>query len=185
MFPSMSINSVCAPSVSHSHPCLSRRLSETSRLVWPRLPSIAAFPLGPCVLKTLYVPFRSKVSISPSPTGLLTVCPVHSSKPDVQGTHHPSAGLQAEESDMGLRTFTPVRKLHLHSSLEVFLGEISNRYAGHRNVVMSNHSKHWRRRGWVLGSRAGFVINSMSRLIQTLRNQVPEHPEMLVSSTAF
>lgn len=64
---------------------------------------IAAFPLGPCVLKTLYVPFRSKVSISPSPTGLLTVCPVYSPKPDVQGTHLPSAGLQAEESDMGLR----------------------------------------------------------------------------------
>ena len=55
------------------------------------------------MLKTLYVPFRSKVSISPSPTGLLTVCPVHSPKPDVQGTHLPSAGLQAEESDMGLR----------------------------------------------------------------------------------
>ena len=65
---------------------------------------IAAFALGPSVLKTLCVPFRSKVSISSSPIGLLTACPAPSSKPDVQGTHLPSAGLQAEESDVGLRT---------------------------------------------------------------------------------
>lgn len=70
---------------------------------------IAAFALGPSVLKTLCVPFRSKVSISSSPTGLLTVCPARSSKPDVQGTHLPSAGLQAEKSDVGLRTL-PVQE---------------------------------------------------------------------------
>lgn len=61
------------------------------------------------MLKTLCVPFRSKVSISSSPTGLLTVCPARSSKPDVQGTHLPSAGLQAEKSDVGLRTL-PVQE---------------------------------------------------------------------------
>ena len=49
------------------------------------------------------------VSISSSPTGLLTVCPARSSKPDVQGTHLPSAGLQAEKSDVGLRTL-PVQE---------------------------------------------------------------------------
>lgn len=64
---------------------------------------IAAFPLGPCVLKTLYVPFRSKVSISPSPTGLLTAIPCLFSKARRSGSSSSQCRTQAEESDMGLR----------------------------------------------------------------------------------
>ena len=89
------------------------------------------------------------------------------SKPDYLGASPPFfARPQTEKSDMGLRTFTLVRKLYLHSPLEVFLGEISNRYAAPGDVVMSNHCKHWGFRDWILGSRAGFVSTTCPGLFR-------------------
>lgn len=83
---------------------------ETSRLVLAQSShQIAAFPLGPCVLR-LCMCLLGVSLYFPQSTGLLTVCPVYSPKPDVQGTHLPSAGLQAEESDMRLQN-CPVREL--------------------------------------------------------------------------
>ena len=45
--------------------CLSRKLSKTSRLVWPRLLLTIALVLGPSVYKILCALIMSEVSISP------------------------------------------------------------------------------------------------------------------------
>lgn len=53
------------PSVSHSHPCLPGGCPKPAGWSGPGSHQIAAFPLGPCVLKTLYVPLGVKSLFPP------------------------------------------------------------------------------------------------------------------------
>ena len=66
------------------------------------------FPLGPGVPETLYAPSKSRVSVSPSPVEFLLSNPTGLQSQMVWGLLLPMPDPQAGESDVGLRTFTPV-----------------------------------------------------------------------------
>ena len=99
-----------APANSHLH----RRPSDTSRWIWfSLLWGHCSFPLGPDVCKILFVPSKSRVSVSPveSPMEALqsNLAGLKSQIP--RGFLFPLPDSQAGKCDLGFRTFTTVGEL--------------------------------------------------------------------------
>ena len=69
---------------------------------------VTAFALRPSVHEALCVPFESKVSISPSPVGLLQLSPIGLQSQMLWGLVFLVPDPQAGEPDMELRTLIPV-----------------------------------------------------------------------------
>ena len=72
---------------------------------------ITAFALGPSTCEILCAPFINEVSISPSPLGLLLLSPSGLQSQMLWGLMFPVPDTGAGETDMGLRTLTPVGEL--------------------------------------------------------------------------
>ena len=67
-----------------------------------------SFPLGPGVRKILFVPFKSGVSVCPSPVKVLQSNPTNLQNQIPWGFLVPLPNPQSGKPDMGLRTFTIV-----------------------------------------------------------------------------
>ena len=72
---------------------------------------ITSFAFCPNVHETLCVPFKSKVSIFPSPGGFLQLSSADPQSQMPWGLVFPVSDRWAGDPDMGLRTVTPVREL--------------------------------------------------------------------------
>ena len=95
------------PQVSSSHLQLPWRFTKIRRWVWPRLLSNSCFCLGPGGCEILCSPFKSGVSICPSPLGLLKVSPAGLQSQTFWGLIFPVKDPQAGEPSVELRPFTP------------------------------------------------------------------------------
>ena len=110
VLPRTSAASVLVPVVSHSHPNLCRRPSNTSRQVWfSLLWGHRSFPLGSDAHTTLCVPSKSGVSVSLSPVKVLQSNPASLQSLILWEFLLPLPDPQVGKPDVGLRTFTPVR----------------------------------------------------------------------------
>ena len=70
-----------------------------------------SFPLGPGVRKILFVPFKSGVSVCPSPVKVLQSNPTNLQNQIPWGFLVPLPNPQSGKPDMGLRTFILVGEL--------------------------------------------------------------------------
>lgn len=88
----------------------------------PKITQRISFMYNPCTFQTpasvlglgesesVYVPFKSKVSVSYSPLTFLNIFPHWFSKPDVMKAHTPGTGPQGWGTEVGLRPHTCLRK---------------------------------------------------------------------------
>ena len=134
--------------------CLSRKLSKTSSLVWPRL-LITALAPDPSVYKILWALIMSEVSISPQYCGAPEMKPHWLSNSNALGAHLSDA--QAGESKMGFRTLTPVGEhlQYMHSPVyglhlgvwDLIISQVHPSYLSHCG---SFERLNWTELNWII-----------------------------------
>ena len=90
------------------NPCFSRRSSENCSQVQHRFPLSLCFALGPCIHKSLHVPFKNGVSISPNPVELLCTSPTGLECQILWELFLSMPDPQVWAPDVGLRILTPI-----------------------------------------------------------------------------
>ena len=105
MFPNMSATSICIPKVSPTYLGDCPRAADRSG---PGSYQITAFALGPGACEVLCVPFKSEVSIYPSPLGLPKLGPAGLQSQMLWGLVLLMQDPWVAEPYVGLRILTPV-----------------------------------------------------------------------------